>query len=238
MNQPNTTVRSVNPRAVAVARILIEEGPLWRGVARAIPSAIAAASLGSAPAALRSSAVLCTSTVTMGISYPIESRTVEVSHPLAGRERVSPAEAAHHGVILPARRTFSREFGESAAGNNGVEVNPRIEVGGWSEVKRYVGVVTRECCVAPHRLQSVRRGAHRSRGTRSHRSRRRGHRDGACRLSSFEEIPALHGGDESSFLQCPHRAGTCAPSRPSRENDRDVLPLRYVQADPAHDRRP
>ena len=59
-------------------------------------------------------------------------------HPLAGRGRVSPAEAAPYGAIVPASGTFSRQFGESTARANGVDVNRRIEVGGWSEVKRYV----------------------------------------------------------------------------------------------------
>lgn len=59
-------------------------------------------------------------------------------HPLAGCKRVSPAEAAAYGAIVPARGTFSRQFGESAAGAIGVDVNPRVEVGGWSEVKRHV----------------------------------------------------------------------------------------------------
>lgn len=61
-----------------------------------------------------------------------------LDHPLAGRERVAPEEAASHGAIVPALGTFSRQFGEGIARELGVDINPRIEVGGWSEAKRYV----------------------------------------------------------------------------------------------------
>ena len=65
MNQPNTTVMSVKPRAVAAVRMPIGDGPLRGPMLRAI----AAASLGSAPAASRSSIAVWTWVDAMGEVY-------------------------------------------------------------------------------------------------------------------------------------------------------------------------
>ncbi len=61
-----------------------------------------------------------------------------VDHPLAGRETVSPEEAAVWPAIVPAAGTYSRQFGETAARRFGIDVNAVIEVGGWGVIKRYV----------------------------------------------------------------------------------------------------
>ena len=61
-----------------------------------------------------------------------------LDHPLAGRETVSPEEAAVWPAIVPADGTYSRQFGETAARRFGVDVNAVIEVGGWGVIKRYV----------------------------------------------------------------------------------------------------
>ena len=61
-----------------------------------------------------------------------------LEHPLAGRERVSPEEAVQHGVIAPSMGTSSHRIGESAVKATGIHTNPRMEVSGWGEVKRYV----------------------------------------------------------------------------------------------------
>ena len=61
-----------------------------------------------------------------------------LDHPLAGRETVTPEEAAAWPAIVPAPGTYSRRFGETAAKQFGVEVRAVIEVGGWGVIKRYV----------------------------------------------------------------------------------------------------
>ena len=61
-----------------------------------------------------------------------------LDHPLAGRETVTPAEAAAWPAIVPAPGTYSRRFGETAAKQFGVEAKAVIEVGGWGVIKRYV----------------------------------------------------------------------------------------------------
>ena len=61
-----------------------------------------------------------------------------LDHPLAGRETVSPEEAAVWPAIVPAAGTYSRQFGETAARRFGVNVV--IEVGGWGVIKRYVEI--------------------------------------------------------------------------------------------------
>ena len=61
-----------------------------------------------------------------------------LDHPLAGRDTVSPEEAAAWPAIVPAPGTYSRRFGETAARQFGVEVKAVIEVGGWGPIKRYV----------------------------------------------------------------------------------------------------
>ena len=61
-----------------------------------------------------------------------------LDHPLAGRETVTPEEAAAWPAIIPTPGTYSRRFGETAAKQFGVEVKAVIEVGGWGVIKSYV----------------------------------------------------------------------------------------------------
>lgn len=61
-----------------------------------------------------------------------------LDHPLAGRDTVTPEEAADWPAIVPPAGTYSRRFGETAAKEFGVEVRAVIEVGGWGVIKRYV----------------------------------------------------------------------------------------------------
>ena len=81
-----------------------------------------------------------------------------LEHPLARRGRVSPEEAVRHGVIVPALGTFSHRIGESGIRAIGLDASPRMEVGGWGEVKRYVeaglgvGVIPNLCLRAADRL--------------------------------------------------------------------------------------
>jgi len=71
------------------------------------------------------------------LSYDIVLIT-SLDHPLAGRDSVSPEEAAAWPAVVPAPGTYSRRFGETAARRFGVEVKAVIEVGGWGVIKRYV----------------------------------------------------------------------------------------------------
>ena len=64
----------------------------------------------------------------------ITSRT----HPLAGRATVTPQEAAKWPAIVPPAGSYSRQFGQSAAREFGVDVKAVLEVGGWGVIKRYV----------------------------------------------------------------------------------------------------
>ena len=59
-------------------------------------------------------------------------------HPLAEREAVSPKEASAWPAIVPPAGTYSRQYGETAAREFGIDVNAVIEVGGWSVIQRYV----------------------------------------------------------------------------------------------------
>ena len=61
-----------------------------------------------------------------------------LDHPLAGRETVTPEEAAAWPAIIPAPGTYSRRFGETAAKQFGVEAKAVIEIGGWGVIKSYV----------------------------------------------------------------------------------------------------
>lgn len=61
-----------------------------------------------------------------------------LDHPLAGRETVSLEEASAWPAIVPAAGTYSRQFGETAARQFGLDIKAAIEVGGWGEIKRYV----------------------------------------------------------------------------------------------------
>ena len=59
-------------------------------------------------------------------------------HPLAGRDSVSPREAAAFPALVPPAGTYSRQFGETAAEALGIVIDAVIEVGGWGVLKRYV----------------------------------------------------------------------------------------------------
>ena len=59
-------------------------------------------------------------------------------HPLAGRETVSPEEAAEWPSIVPAPGTYSMQYGETAARQFKLASRAVIDVGGWGVVKRYV----------------------------------------------------------------------------------------------------
>ena len=59
-------------------------------------------------------------------------------HPLAGRETVTPKEAAEWPAIVPPAGSYSRQFGETAAREFGVDAQAVLEVGGWGVIKRYV----------------------------------------------------------------------------------------------------
>ena len=98
----------------------------------------------------------------VGAGEPLEDNLVEyremltydivlitsLDHPLAGRETVTPQDAAEWPMIMPPPGSYSRQFGEKAAREFGVDLKATIEVRGWGVIKRYVerglGV-----CVAP-----------------------------------------------------------------------------------------
>ena len=61
-----------------------------------------------------------------------------LDHPLAGRDSVSPEEASAWPAIVPTPGTYSRQFGETAAQQFGVDVKAVISVGGWGVIKRFV----------------------------------------------------------------------------------------------------
>ena len=63
-----------------------------------------------------------------------------LNHPLADRRRVTPEEVAAWPAIVPPVGAESRQLGETAAGQPGVDVNAAIEVDGLGVVKRYVEV--------------------------------------------------------------------------------------------------
>lgn len=71
------------------------------------------------------------------LSYEIVLIT-SLDHPLAGRTTVSPQEAGDWPAIVPSAGTYSRQFGETAARQFGVDIKAVIEVGGWGVIKRYV----------------------------------------------------------------------------------------------------
>ena len=59
-------------------------------------------------------------------------------HPLAGRTAVTAQEASEWPAIVPAAGTYSRQFGETAASQLGIDVKAVIQVPGWGVIKRYV----------------------------------------------------------------------------------------------------
>ena len=61
-----------------------------------------------------------------------------LDHALAGRETVTPQEAAQWPAVVPPVGSYSRQFGEAAARQFGVEIRAVIEVSGWAVIKRYV----------------------------------------------------------------------------------------------------
>ena len=71
------------------------------------------------------------------VAYDIVLITA-LDHPLTGHESVTPEEVAAWPAIAPPVGTESRQFGEIAARQLGVDINAAIEVGGWGVIKRYV----------------------------------------------------------------------------------------------------
>ena len=71
------------------------------------------------------------------VAYEIVLIT-SINHPLADRTTVSPDDVSAWPAIVPAAGTYSRQFGETAARQFGVDVKAVIEVGGWGVIKRYV----------------------------------------------------------------------------------------------------
>ena len=71
------------------------------------------------------------------LSYDIVLITSR-NHPLAGRETVTPQEAAKWPAIVPPAGTYSLQLGETAARELAVDVNAVLQVGGWGVIKRYV----------------------------------------------------------------------------------------------------
>ena len=61
-----------------------------------------------------------------------------LDHALAGRETVTPQEAAQWPSVVSPVGSYSRQFGEAAARQFGVEIRAVIEVSGWAVIKRYV----------------------------------------------------------------------------------------------------
>lgn len=59
-------------------------------------------------------------------------------HPLAGRESVSPQEAAAWPAIVPTPGTYGRQYADTASRQYGIDVKVAIEVGGWDVIKHYV----------------------------------------------------------------------------------------------------
>ena len=61
-----------------------------------------------------------------------------LDHPLAGRETVTPQEAAQWPMIAPPAGSYGRRVGEAAAWRLGVTATAVVEVRGWGVIKRYV----------------------------------------------------------------------------------------------------
>ena len=104
--------------------------------------------LGEGLALLRAGEVECV----LGAREPLEDDRLEYDethsydivlitsrdHALAGRDTVTPEEAARWPAIVPPAGSYTRQFGESAARELGVDVKAVVEVGGWGVIKRYV----------------------------------------------------------------------------------------------------
>ena len=71
------------------------------------------------------------------LSYDIVLIT-SLDHALAGREAVTPEDAAKWPAIVPPTGTSSLRFGNAMARQFGVDINALMEVGGWGVIKRYV----------------------------------------------------------------------------------------------------
>lgn len=73
-----------------------------------------------------------------------EMRTYDIvlitalGHPLAGRATVTREEVAEWPAIVPPAGTYSRQSGETAARELGLDTRAVVEVGGWGVIKRYV----------------------------------------------------------------------------------------------------
>ena len=63
-----------------------------------------------------------------------------LEHPLAGRDEVSPEEAAEWPAIVPPGSAYGGRFGQTPARQFGADVHAMIEVSGWRTIKHYVEV--------------------------------------------------------------------------------------------------
>ncbi|MDE0456538.1 MAG: LysR family transcriptional regulator [Chromatiales bacterium] len=61
-----------------------------------------------------------------------------LDHPLAGRTSVTPQEAGEFRSVVVPEEMYSRQFGQSAARQFGIDANAVVEVGGWAVLKHYV----------------------------------------------------------------------------------------------------
>ena len=80
------------------------------------------------------------------------------NHPLAGRETVTPQEAAKWPAVVPPAGSHSRQFGESAARELGIDVKAVLEVGGWGGDQALRGARDRDLRGAEHLPARDRRG--------------------------------------------------------------------------------
>ncbi len=91
---------------------------------------------------------------------------VPTDHPLAGQAQLTSQRLDNERAIIPAKGTPSRKFGEHATRTIGLEPDLALEVGGWSEVKRYVedglgiAVVPAQCLTESDRLSVLTLDAH------------------------------------------------------------------------------
>ena len=89
-----------------------------------------------------------------------------LDHPLAGRASVSPEEALAHHSVAPAPGTAGGTTALSALRKFSIDVNARVEVGGWGMLKRYVeagigiSIVPRLCVNPADQLSAIPLDAH------------------------------------------------------------------------------
>ena len=90
-------------------------------------------------------------------SYDTVLITAE-DHPLAGHEEVSLRDIAAHGLILPPRHLSTWQVVDLVFQQHSVELNVKLEAGGWEVIKRYVeldlgiSIVSGLCITGEERL--------------------------------------------------------------------------------------